>query len=382
MLQRTWTQGSNGPPTSRPPLHEIHPALRPSPDEVCRPTGPALPTVTVTEPAPVARPTGGEAGQLFGEIGRPRGGGGGFHAPDPAESSLADLADDGRRRRRPRDRSGSDRSRRHRHRRHRDHLEVPGSSQGGSSEGSERRRRRRRRIRDVEDGDGDSDRPHPKHFLFCFPWIKSRKVRSQILQCFISGTFLVSLLAVCKYHSTQSLALGTKDTIKLTMPYRPGPIPDEEHQQQRVHGPAHPYHPVRHHLFLPRPHSPVSAHPAAQTLVGRGAPERAEADVRPRRVRDPAAADPRCPRARRGGRGHRERSHQDEPACLRAVEGERGEYKTIFPKIRMSRRNVRLTNPLQLARRPQPHLLGAEHRGARRARGAPRDGARRLLGRR
>lgn len=195
MLQRTWTQGSNGPPTSRPLPHEIHPALRPSPDEVCRPTGPALPTVTVTEPAPVARPPGGEAGQLFGEIGRPRGGGG-FHGPDPAESSLAELAGDGRRRRRPRDRSGSDRSRRHRHRRHRDRLEVPGSSQGGSSEGSERHRRRRRRIRDVEDGDGDSDRPHPKHFLFCFPWIKSRKVRSQILQCFISGTFLVSLLAV------------------------------------------------------------------------------------------------------------------------------------------------------------------------------------------
>lgn len=196
MLQRTWTSGSNGPPTSRPlPPNEIHPALRPSPDEVCRPTGPPMPTVTVTEPAPVARPTGAGAGQLFGEIGRVRGGGG-FHAPDPAEASLADLAGDGRRRRR--DRSGSDRSRRHRHRRHRDRLEVPRSSQGGSSEGSERRRRRRRRIRDVEDGDGESDRPHPKHFLFCFPWIKSRKVRSQILQCFISGTFLVSLLAVCE----------------------------------------------------------------------------------------------------------------------------------------------------------------------------------------
>ncbi|KAK2615840.1 hypothetical protein N8I77_002566 [Diaporthe amygdali] len=201
MLQRTWTQGSNGPPTSRPLPHEIHPALRPSADEPCRPTGPSVPTVMVTEPAPVARPTGPSSrfgsdstGQLFGEIGRPRGGDG-FHAPDPAESSLADLAGDGRRRRRPRDRSGSDRSRRHRHRRHRDRLEVPGSSHGGSSESS--RRRRRRRIRDVEDGDSEgSDRPHPKHFLFCFPWIKSRKVRSQILQCFVSGTFLVTLLAV------------------------------------------------------------------------------------------------------------------------------------------------------------------------------------------
>lgn len=328
MLQRTWTQGSNGPPTSRPPLHEIHPALRPSPDEVCRPTGPPLPTVTVTEPAPVARPSGpgsrvgsDEAGQLFGEIGRPRGGDG-FRAPDPAESSLADLAGDGRRRRRPRDRSGSDRSRRHRHRRHRDRLEVPESSQGGSSEGSGRQRRRRRRIRDVEDGDGDSDRPHPKHFLFCFPWIKSRKVRSQILQCFISGTFLVSLLAVCEYYSTHP---GTM--IMLTKPYRPGPVPDQEHQQQRVHGPADPHNTFRHHLFLSGPHPPVPAHPAAQAILGRGAPQRAEADVRPRRVCDPAAADPRRTRARRGGRGHRERGDQDEPARLRPVEGERGKYK-------------------------------------------------------
>jgi hypothetical protein len=206
MLQRTWTQGSNGPPTSRPPLHEIHPALRPSLDEPCRPTAPPVPAVTVTEPAPVARPTGpgsslgsNDSGRLFGEISQPRGGDVDYHGPDPAEASLADLAHDGRRRRR-RDRSGSDRSRRHRHRRHRDHLEVPGSSQGGgSSDGSGSRRRRRRRAADTEDGDGDSDRPHPKHFLFCFPWIKSRKVRSQILQCFISGTFLISLLAVCEF---------------------------------------------------------------------------------------------------------------------------------------------------------------------------------------
>lgn len=332
MLQRTWTSGSNGPPTSRPlPPHEIHPALRDSPDEVCRPTGPAVPTVTVTEPAPVARPTGTEAGQLFGEIGRPRGGSGGYHGPDPAESSLADLAGDGRRRRDRRDRSGSDRSRRHRHRRHRDRLEVPGSSQGGSSEGSERRRRRRR-IRDVEDGSDDSDRPHPKHFLFCFPWIKSRKVRSQILQCFVSGTFLVSLLAVCKYTPTRRRCTGTQAILtKLTTQHRPGPVPDQEHQQQRVHGPAHPHHPLRHHLLLSGPHPPVPAHPAAQALLGRGAPRRAEADVRARRVRHPAAADPRRARARRGGRGHRERDDKDEPARLRAVEGERGEYKPDPP---------------------------------------------------
>lgn len=334
MLQRTWTQGSNGPPTSRPALHEIHPALRPSLDEPCRPTGPSLPTVTVTEPAPVARPTGpgsrtgsDGSGRLFGEIPRVRGGDG-FHGPDPAESSLADLADDGRRRRRPRDRSGSDRSRRHRHRRHRDRLEVPGSSQGGSSDGSGSRRRRRR-IRDVEDGDGDSDRPHPKHFLFCFPWIKSRKVRSQILQCFISGTFLVSLLAVCEYHSTK--CLGSQDPIKLIMSHRSGPVPHQEHQQQRIHGPSHSHHSLRHHLLLPGPYPPVPAHPEAEALVGRGAPERTAGDVRTRRVRDPAAADPSRSRARRGGRGHRERDDQDEPTGLRTMERERGEYQTILP---------------------------------------------------
>lgn len=45
-----------------------------------------------------------------------------------------------------------------------------------------------------------SRKPHPKKFMFCFPWVKSRRVRSQILTCFVSGVFLASLLAVCKFH--------------------------------------------------------------------------------------------------------------------------------------------------------------------------------------
>lgn len=44
-----------------------------------------------------------------------------------------------------------------------------------------------------EDG---SERPTPKRFLFCFPWIKSRRIRSQILRCFVSGLFLTLILAV------------------------------------------------------------------------------------------------------------------------------------------------------------------------------------------
>ncbi|UNI15488.1 hypothetical protein JDV02_002017 [Purpureocillium takamizusanense] len=44
--------------------------------------------------------------------------------------------------------------------------------------------------------DDESGRPHPKRFLFCFPWVKSRRMRSQILTCFVSGMFLVMLLAI------------------------------------------------------------------------------------------------------------------------------------------------------------------------------------------
>ncbi|KAG6000899.1 hypothetical protein E4U21_004886 [Claviceps maximensis] len=37
---------------------------------------------------------------------------------------------------------------------------------------------------------------HRKRFLFCFPWVRSRRLRSQILTCFVSGVFLACLLAV------------------------------------------------------------------------------------------------------------------------------------------------------------------------------------------
>lgn len=192
-LQRTWTQGSNGPPTGQPADRQAVPTTT----TTCRPYTPPLtvvPTVTVTEPArahvlqpqtSTTRLGSEEADELF-PVGDRRSRGF-FTAPDPAEAQLAELAEDGRRRRQ---RSGSDRSRRHRHRR--------GAGSAGERE-ERRRRRQRRRIRDLEDGDEDgSERPHPKHFLFCFPWIKSRKVRSQILQCFVSGMFLVLLMSICK----------------------------------------------------------------------------------------------------------------------------------------------------------------------------------------
>ncbi|GJN69959.1 hypothetical protein VFPFJ_09708 [Purpureocillium lilacinum] len=49
---------------------------------------------------------------------------------------------------------------------------------------------------DTSDDDDESGRPHPKRFLFCFPWVKSRRMRSQILTCFVSGMFLLMLLAI------------------------------------------------------------------------------------------------------------------------------------------------------------------------------------------
>lgn len=83
--------------------------------------------------------------------------------PDPAEAELARLGMDGRRR-------------------------------------QERRQRRRQAAeRSSEQGRSRKRKP-PTRFMFCFPWVKSRRMRSQILRCFVSGTFLFVLLAVCKWQ--------------------------------------------------------------------------------------------------------------------------------------------------------------------------------------
>jgi hypothetical protein len=88
---------------------------------------------------------------------------GSINTPDPAEAELARLGIDGRRRH-------------ERQQRRRDQA-------GGY--GSERSRK---------------SKP-PTRFLFCFPWVKSRRMRSQILRCFVSGTFLLVLLSVCEYST-------------------------------------------------------------------------------------------------------------------------------------------------------------------------------------
>ncbi|KAI0842399.1 hypothetical protein F5Y06DRAFT_292326 [Hypoxylon sp. FL0890] len=53
-----------------------------------------------------------------------------------------------------------------------------------------RRQRRHHRNRRPEHNE------RPKRFLFCFPWVRSRRIRSQILRCFVAGVFLLVMLAV------------------------------------------------------------------------------------------------------------------------------------------------------------------------------------------
>jgi hypothetical protein len=78
-------------------------------------------------------------------------------SPDPADVHLAQLAEDGRRRRRNRQ-----------------------NRQGSQDEGNRHRK--------------------PKRFLGCLPWVPSRRIRSLILRCLVSGLFFGILLAVCKCY--------------------------------------------------------------------------------------------------------------------------------------------------------------------------------------
>lgn len=130
-----------------------------------------------------------------------------FNGADPAELHLAALAEDGReRRQRRRDRAHGRRHRHHRH--HGEHSRQV--SRSGNAEGTEDGAATTAVGGATEQGEGGSGegRRHKKHrkerprkFLFCFPWIRSRRVRSQILRCFVSGLFLTLLLAVCMWRS-------------------------------------------------------------------------------------------------------------------------------------------------------------------------------------
>ncbi|KAK2059939.1 hypothetical protein LY76DRAFT_615393 [Colletotrichum caudatum] len=68
-------------------------------------------------------------------------------------------------------------------------------------------RRRRRHVHRRQHA--NHDERHPKRFLLCIPWPKSRRMRSQILRCFISGFFLTLLLtAYLALSLTQNIRSG------------------------------------------------------------------------------------------------------------------------------------------------------------------------------
>lgn len=80
-----------------------------------------------------------------------------------------------------------------------------------SSRHREDRQRRRRRRRQRHEGTRHVRRKRrakrPTRFLFCLPWVKSRRMRSYILRCFVSGLFLVALLSICEFLHPSVLLL-------------------------------------------------------------------------------------------------------------------------------------------------------------------------------
>ncbi|TPX08082.1 uncharacterized protein E0L32_010282 [Thyridium curvatum] len=162
-LARTWTQGSNGPPTAAsqrgaPPVAAAAGVAEPVP---------ALPADMFRTQAPsVSRRSSRR-----------------FQGADPAELHLASLVEDSRRRRRRQRRRGEGSG---------EEDEDRENREGGDDDEARARRRRRRAHRRAE----RERRSPPKHFLFCFPWIKSKRIRTNILRCFVSGIFLALLLTV------------------------------------------------------------------------------------------------------------------------------------------------------------------------------------------
>ncbi|KAF7543002.1 hypothetical protein G7Z17_g11102 [Cylindrodendrum hubeiense] len=60
----------------------------------------------------------------------------------------------------------------------------------------EQSRQRRRRSSDRQSPHRNNRARHPKRFLFCIPWIKSKTMRAQILRCLVTGLIMILLIIV------------------------------------------------------------------------------------------------------------------------------------------------------------------------------------------
>ncbi|KAI0018637.1 hypothetical protein F4780DRAFT_506545 [Xylariomycetidae sp. FL0641] len=146
-LRRTRTRGYTGPPPPPPSRGQWDPADESSPrPSLARSRTERFPVVA--QPEPEQQPDEATGREEGGERTR-------FDGAGPAGLRLVEQEE----------------RRRHRRRRH--------------HHGHGHRRRR-----------SDPDYVPPAHFLFCFPWIPSKRIRSQILSCFVSGLFLVLMLSI------------------------------------------------------------------------------------------------------------------------------------------------------------------------------------------
>ncbi|KAK3400669.1 hypothetical protein B0T20DRAFT_151056 [Sordaria brevicollis] len=64
---------------------------------------------------------------------------------------------------------------------------------------------------------GKKRAPPPKHFLFCFPWVKSRTKRTLILRSFVSGLFLACLLIIYLALAVTHTVDGSEFTIAMIL---------------------------------------------------------------------------------------------------------------------------------------------------------------------
>ncbi|RYP18860.1 hypothetical protein DL766_008581 [Monosporascus sp. MC13-8B] len=188
-IGRTWTRESSGP--LLPSHHETappQPPPPPPPPPSSSAESPASRRSSVSSLANTAQYPGvatpPPARQRSESGGRRR-----FEGPDPAELHLAALADSG--------------SRRHRHR-HRRRRQDERTQSGSRRNGGHRKR-------------GAGDKEAPGSFLFCFPWLRSRRMRAQILKCFVSGLVMVATLSVYLALSMGQRITTSESTILLIL---------------------------------------------------------------------------------------------------------------------------------------------------------------------